>query len=96
MFAIEVLSSGVNNEVMFQFLEMITRSVEDHLEIAPSDAVIIMDNVKPHVSKQAQQLFKSKRMLCITCPSYHPELNLVEMIFRFVKSHFRPIHLKNK
>ena len=48
--------------------------------------VFVFDNAAVHVSAKSKAYFKDKQLSVLTIPSYTPELNYVEEVFRLLKS----------
>ena len=74
-------SSAINRDSTVQLLEMLDRKYCGSKEI-----IVILDNAKYHYSQEVNDVVeKSSRLKLVYLPSYSPELNLIERVWRFFK-----------
>ena len=74
-------SATINRDSTVQLLEML-----DQKYCCSKEIVVILDNAKYHYSQEVKELVeKSSRLKLVYLPSYSPELNLIERVWRFFK-----------
>lgn len=76
-------SDSINKDSTVQLLEMIDRKYWYAKEV-----FVILDNARYHYSKEVQEVIqKSERLKLVYLPTYSPELNLIERVWKFFKKH---------
>jgi transposase len=60
------------------------RAIEQKYPNAP-EIKVILDNAKYHYSKEVKEYLKTSRVQLVFIPSYSPNLNLIERIWKFFK-----------
>ena len=70
---------GLNSEVMSCFLDQISKGVEEKKHL-----ILILDRAGYHLSKR---LKVPENMTLIYLPAYSPELNPVENLWHYLRSH---------
>ena len=58
------------------------------------ETVVVVDNASIHTSKKfraRQTKWKSQGLIIFYLPTYSPELNLIEILWRFLKYHWLPL-----
>jgi len=75
-----ISESSVNSESTIQLLEYL-----ENLYPLATVIYVILDNAKYHYSKVVQEWEKSSRVKLVPLPSYSPELNLIERLWRIFK-----------
>ena len=74
-------SESINRESTTQLLDILDKKYCYAKEI-----IIILDNARYHYSKEVTELVeKSPRLKLVYLPTYSPELNLIERVWRFFK-----------
>ena len=74
-------SKSINKDSTLQLLEMLDKKYE-----FASQIVIILDNARYHYAKEIQDLIKSSsRLKLVYLPTYSPELNLIERVWKYFK-----------
>lgn len=73
-------SETVDAESTIQLLEMIEKKYALAVTI-----FVILDNAKYHYSKKVKNFLESSKIKLIFLPSYSPNLNLIERLWRFFK-----------
>lgn len=74
-------SATINRDSTVQLLEML-----DQKYCCSKEIVVILDNAKYHYSQEVKEIVeKSSRLKLVYLPSYSPELNLIERVWRFFK-----------
>ncbi|NOY73961.1 MAG: IS630 family transposase [Gammaproteobacteria bacterium] len=81
-YEVTVIESGmVNTDSTIQLLEILDQKYSSAKEI-----ILILDNAKYHYSKEVQKHLKDyPRIRMAFLPSYSPNLNLIERLWRFFK-----------
>ena len=74
-------SETVNEESTIQLLEML----ENKYFLAVT-IFVILDNAKYHFSGKVQEFLKKSRIKLVFLPSYSPNLNLIERLWKFFKN----------
>ena len=72
---------SVNSDVVIACFDDFAKSLKKH-------TVVIIDNAPTHTSKKFQEKIKewnSKGLFISNLPPYSPELNLIEILWRFIK-----------
>jgi transposase len=73
-------SETVNDDSTIQLLEML----ENKYELATM-IFVVLDNAKYHYSWKVQEFLKRSRIKLVFLPSYSPNLNLIERLWKFFK-----------
>lgn len=73
-------SDTINHESTIRLLEAIEQAYPMAREI-----LLIVDNARYHFSKQVQAYLENSRIRLIPLPSYSPNLNLIERLWKFFK-----------
>ncbi len=74
-------SETINRDSTVQLLEILDRKYFYAKEI-----IVILDNAKYHYSEEVRDVIeKSSRLKLVYLPTYSPELNLIERVWRFFK-----------
>lgn len=74
-------SDTINRDSTVQLLEILDRKYFYSKEI-----IVILDNAKYHYSQEVRDVVeKSPRLKLVYLPTYSPELNLIERVWRFFK-----------
>ncbi len=74
-------SKTINRDSTVQLLEMLDRKYFYAKEI-----IVILDNAKYHYSQEVKEVIeKSSKLKLVYLPTYSPELNLIERVWRFFK-----------
>ena len=73
-------SETVDADSTIQLLEML----ENKYELA-SAIFVILDNAKYHYSNKVKEFLKTSRIKLVFLPSYSPNLNLIERVWKFFK-----------
>lgn len=73
-------SSTVNHESTLDLFQ----TIEQAYPLA-KDIVLILDNAKYHFSKEVKEYLKTSRIRLAPLPSYSPNLNLIERLWKFFK-----------
>lgn len=74
-------SDSINKDSTVQLLEMLDRKYWYATEV-----IVILDNARYHYSKEVQEVIeKSQRLKLVYLPTYSPELNLIERVWKFFK-----------
>ncbi len=74
-------SETINRDSTVQLLEMLDRKYFYAKEI-----IVILDNAKYHYSQEVREVIEqSSRLKLVYLPTYSPELNLIERVWRFFK-----------
>ena len=74
-------SETINRDSTVQLLEILDRKYFYAKEI-----IVILDNAKYHYSEEVRNVIeKSSRLKLVYLPTYSPELNLIERVWRFFK-----------
>jgi transposase len=73
-------SETVNDESTIQLLEIL----ENKYALAVT-IFVILDNAKYHFSEKVQEFLKKSRIKLVFLPSYSPNLNLIERLWKFFK-----------
>ena len=83
----EVHASTINRPTVVQFLDQIAKeSTPDQL------TVVVLDNAKIHHHIDQETLNRwliEHRMVLFHLPAYSPELNLIEIVWKHAKHHWR-------
>lgn len=74
-------SETVNEESTIQLLELL-----ENKYFFAAAIFVILDNAKYHFSEKVQEFLKKSRIKLIFLPSYSPNLNLIERLWKFFKS----------
>lgn len=74
-------SETVNDDSTIQLLEIL----ENKYALAVT-IFVILDNAKYHFSGKVQEFLKKSRIKLVFLPSYSPNLNLIERLWKFFKS----------
>lgn len=77
---IVIESETVNADSTIQLLEII--EVKYFLAVT---IFVILDNARYHYSRKVQEFLKSSRIKLVFLPSYSPNLNLIERLWKFFK-----------
>lgn len=73
-------SETVNADSTIQLLEILEKKYALAVTI-----FVILDNAKYHFSKKVQEFLKGSRVKLVFLPSYSPNLNLIERLWKFFK-----------
>lgn len=73
-------SPTVNRDSTLQLLDVVEQKYPGAKEI-----IVILDNARYHYTTEVREWVKGKRVRLVFLPSYSPELNLIERVWKFFK-----------
>jgi transposase len=81
-----VFKNNINSECLIAVIDQLFPSVQ-------KETWIVMDNSPTHTSKQMMEKIKEwarKKIHVLFLPTYSPKLNLIELVWKFIKYYWLP------
>lgn len=91
-FHASIVKGAPNSEVVIACIDQFCKELRNKAE-ARAKTIVVMDNNPTHRSKKFQERipqWKQQGLFIVYLPPYSPELNLIEILWRFIKYKWLP------